>query len=260
MAVVSGDIVFYGSADMRESDVGAQGGAIDLTTRVIFDSSTLANDPGDGAADGTLSVLSNSAADTSMDVNVSGRNAAGSLIGELIPLSGVTEVNGNTVFERIMKITVPAHQGTITVQDSIDVLLVDIESGVLQLRRPFYDVSADVEGGSARTYYEKIFIKNENSTLALLAAQVSESGDPTGKITFDLESAVDGSNTSTNRQTAPAGGGMQGSFDSADKSLDADTDLGAGEAISVWLLLSLAAGDAAQKNTYTLSISGNSLA
>jgi len=260
MSVTSSDIVVYGSANMQESDSGTQGGTIDTTTRVIFDSSTIANDPGPGA----ISVSGFGTADTG-NIRVTGRNSAGSIISEDIELlANKVQKNGNSTFERILKcvVTSGSPTGTVRVLDTdTNTTLVDIETGVTTVRRPFYNVSAEASGGSSRDYYEKVFIKNNNATNALLSAQISENADPTGYITFDLDANVDGSTTSTNRRTAPAASGMQGSptFDSNTKSLNNDTDLDTEEAIGVWLKLTLAAGTAATKSTYTLTVSGSTI-
>lgn len=259
MSVASTDIIIYGSANMQETDSGTQGGSIDVTTRVIFDSATLANDPGPGV----VSVSGFGLMDTG-NMTVYGRNAAGSLISEVIAISGVQQ-NGSTSFERILKcvITDGAPTGTVRIVNQNTTLL-DMETTVLTVRRPFYDVSADVSGGDSRDYYEKVFIKNNHATNALLSARIQETehtGDPSNVVTFDIDTNVDGSTTSTNRRTAPAASGMQGSptFDSDPDDLDSDTDLGAGEAIGVWMELTLSAGLAAAKTTYSLTASGSTI-
>ena len=126
---------------------------------------------------------------------------------------------------------------------------------MLEVRRPFYNVSADVSGGSSRDFYEKLFVKNNNATNSLLAAIVQENADPGGNITFDLEDAVDDNNsTATRIDTAPTG--MLGSFDSNDKNVPG-TDLAAASAIGVWIKLTLAAGTAAAKSTWTMRTTGS---
>jgi hypothetical protein len=161
-------------------------------------------------------------------------------------------------FQTILKIVVSAaHDGTITVRKATgDTTIVAIETGVLTILRPFYNVSSDVSGGSTRNFYEKIFFQNNHGTLSLLSAVVSETTDTQGVITFDLEDAVNDNNSVASRlDTAPTG--MLGSFDSSAKNVPG-TDLAAGSRIGVWLKLTLTASAAAILDTYTIRIAGSS--
>lgn len=254
MSVAATDLVWYGSANMPESDSGSAGGAIDTAVRVVPDSASLFNTLND-----TVEILSSDAGDTTQTVTVTGRNAAGSVVTDPISLSGTTPVSGAVTFERIEKIVVnAAHTGTITVRKATgDTLIVDIESGVLTIRRPFINVAADVAGGSARTYYEKIFCKNKHATLSLLGASLSESSDSEAQFEFAVEDAVNDNGTATDRTTPPAGITGDG-FSSTAKSIPG-TDLAAGSQIGVWLKLSLPAGDPATKAVYGLQIAGTSI-
>ncbi|MGE4190744.1 MAG: hypothetical protein AB7G12_12710 [Thermoanaerobaculia bacterium] len=252
MSVEAADLVVYGSADMRESDTGAQGGAIDETTRVVFDSSSLANTLND-----TVDVVSSNAGDTTQTVTVTGRSASGSIVTEELELNGTTTVNGSVEFERILKVVIDAsHAGTVTLtKNTGGSTVVAIETGVLEVRRPFYNVSADVSGGSSRDFYEKVFVKNNDTVNALLACTISEQADPESQITFAVEDAQDDNGTSTNRITAPAGITGDG-FSGSAKTIPG-TDLAPESAIGVWLKLTLPAGDPATKTTYTLRAAGS---
>lgn len=260
MPVTASDIKVYGAANHAENDSSTQGGAIDTTVVMIFDDSALANTLND-----TLDIVSSDAADTTQTVTITGRNSAGSIVSETLNLNGTTTVNGATTFERILKIVCSAsHAGDISIKKNTGGTTVGTLLGTtnapggtaeLTLRRPFYNVSADVAGGSSRDYYEKCFIKNNNTTNALLSAQVAESADPSGNITFDLEDAVNDINSTASRlNTAPTG--MLGTFDNTTKSVPG-TDLGAGAAIGMWLKLTLAAGAAASKTTWTVQVTGS---
>lgn len=125
---------------------------------------------------------------------------------------------------------------------------------ILEVRRAFYNAAADVSGGSARDYYEKVFIKNIHATLALTAATIAEQADPSGKIAFALETTLDGSGTSADRRTAPASG--VSAFDNTTKNVANSQNHSPGAAQGIWLKLTLAAGDAAQKTSYTLREQG----
>lgn len=269
MSVVDSDIKVYGAANIPESDTGTVGGAIDTSVRYVFDDSALVNDPTNSGGDGTVKITSSNGTDVSQTVTIYGRDSGGSIVSEALALTGTGIVVGSQVFERILKVVIDsAHAGTVTLSDSangaaIGNTIVDIESGVLTLRTPFYNVAADVSGGSARDFYEKVFVKNTNGVNSLLSMSVAESADPTTNVTFALEDAVDDSNTATNRVTAPTGTDLGASgFDSATKSLATETDastadLAAGSAIGVWLKLSLAAGTAATKSTWTMGVTGS---
>jgi len=250
MPITAADIKFYGSAVMAELDTTPnQGGAIATSIKMLFiDISTTDN----------VTIISSAAGDTTQTVTIFGRDASGAIVSEALSLNGVSRVVGAQLFERILKVVInAAHTGTVTVTRDNGPTYTEIASmptGILQVRRPFYNVSADVDGGSTRTFYEKIFIKNEHATSALLNAVIQELSDPTGNITFDLETPVDGTNTSSNRITTPVSG-MLGSFDNNNKSVPG-TNLAAGSAIGVWLLLTLPDGSAPAKSTYTFRVNG----
>lgn len=125
---------------------------------------------------------------------------------------------------------------------------------VTAVRRIFYDASADPPGGSAKTYYEKIFAKNTDGSLALATAQVKLISDTGSDVSFGLATAQNDSGTNgggNNRQVAPAGI----SFATSDQ-LVPGTDMLAGAYIGVWLKLSLSAGQASQKSILTMRLDG----
>ncbi len=250
MSITSADIVFNASANMPENNTGTSGGGVDVGSRVIFS---------DIPATDNVSVISSSVADNTQTVTVYGRDASGTIVNEVLSLNGTSRVTGSQLFERILKVVISAaHAGTVTLARDNGPTYTGItamESGILEIRRLFYDASSDIAGGSTRNFYEKIFIRNNHSTLALNSAVIKEQADPSGFITFDLEDAKDDNNSVANRLSAPAG--MLGSFTNADKNVPT-TSLGPGESIGVWLKLTLAAGESAAKNTYTIRITGTS--
>lgn len=251
MPVQPSEIIAYGSATMPEDDTTTNiGGGIDVTTRVVFT---------DIPSTGNVVVYSTDGGDTTQTVTVTGRDASGQIVSESLGLNGTTPVAGTQQFERILKIVLSAAAtGTVYVEDNVSptTVLAALEPGVTQVRRIFYNASADAAGGSVKKYYEKVFIKNTNATLALLSATIAEQADPSGKIAFALESTLNGTDTNgtgNNRLVAPAGY----TFDNTTKSV-AGGDLTPGDAQGVWLELTLNPGDAAQKTTYTLRTSGRS--
>lgn len=248
MSVLATDIIIYASASMPEDDVTTSGGAIDTTCKLLFT---------DIAATDTVKLQSTSAGDT-MNVTITGRDNSGAIVSEVKALTGVTLTTATTqTFERILKIvcaSTPA--GTVTVTRTTGgttIATIEGASGITSVRRLYYNSSADASGGATRNYYEKGFIKNTNATFALLSATVAQQSDPTGLVSFDLESAVSGTNSVANRLAAPSG--MLGTFDDSTKNVPG-TNLAAGIAIGIWFKLILAAGASAAKSTYTVRTAG----
>ena len=124
---------------------------------------------------------------------------------------------------------------------------------IITTRRVFFGVAADVAGGSARNFYNKIFIRNNHGSLTLTGAQLAET-DPSGKLTFGLAGTLNDTATTTNRITAP--GGI--TFNSSIKNVANSQNHTSAASQGVWLNLTLAAGDAAQDTTYTLTETGQS--
>lgn len=252
MSVTSAELLVYGSADMDVLGDGTTiGGAVTTSTIVVPTSASLFN----ALSDSKVDVVSSNTGDNSQTLTVTGRSDAGSFVLEVISLNGTTLVNGTLTYNRLEKavlsatcvgtITVTAHTGGTTI--------FTMAPGVTTMVRPFYNVSADVSGGSQRIYYEKLFFKNTDSTNALLAAQVSLSANPTGDISFwVVTSGVNDTGTTTNRQTAPSGSTFSGTQQGT-----ATTDLAAGAAQGVWFALTLAAGTAATVSTFTPELAGS---
>lgn len=134
----------------------------------------------------------------------------------------------------------------------------DVKVGIC--RRLFYDAAADAPGGSERTFKEKFFIKNIHATKDLTNAKMAEgTGGAVDDITFDIEETEDGTDaTGANTRLDWTGGSY--TFDSSQKSLGDSGDgiLQAGNANGVWMELTLAAGAAAAKSFYPVSITGQS--
>lgn len=210
-------------------------------------------------ANSALEVVSSSASDTTPTVTVRCRNAAGSIVTQTVTLTGTTAValSGNGTVERILKVELSAAAvGTVTVRNSgAGTTWGTVPIGERGFSAIFREGSSSTS--STITYYAKFFWKNTNATNALLGASVSESADPTGLVDHGLETSVGGSNTATNRQTAP---GTTTAFASTAVTLATATgtaDLGATLAIGVWLRLSLAQNNAAIRSTYTSALSGS---
>lgn len=275
MSVTSADITIYGAENMVEADTGVVGGQIDRTIKILD------QDMGDIGGDDTLEMLSDEVSDA-LTVTVTGRDAAGIIQTDVFTIAGTSVVTGATgiAFERILKMVtsgITQHLGVITVREASGNVTLDTIEGtatapgglaLVEVRRPFYDAVAAAENAGAddKFLYEKVFIANSHATLALTTAQVTLTVDGTASniMDFDLEVAVEGSNTSTDRVTEPAASGMLGSptWNDTAKSIPGNNlgpISGAAEYIGVWLRMQLDDGLAAENVSMTLRTTGNSI-
>lgn len=129
--------------------------------------------------------------------------------------------------------------------------------------RPFYNVAADVSGGSQRTYYEKICAYNNHASLDLTTATITElntAGTLFAEVDYALETTLGATTTSTNRITVPASGigAFQTASNVAENVANAQ-NLSFTNFQGVWLRLTLAAGALAQNKTYELQLKGQSV-
>lgn len=158
--------------------------------------------------------------------------------------------------------TVPDNTSTYDVHQG---MLFDLlPTKITEVRRPFYNVAADIPGGSTRIYYEKVFAVNMDTVLALTVASIIKQVDPSaGTLDFALCTALNDTTTAANRQTAPSG---IGSFSSgaapqtiavpAPQNLPQGATPNAAGAQGIWLRLTLAAGTAPTKTSETTRITG----
>lgn len=133
---------------------------------------------------------------------------------------------------------------------------------VTSITRPFATIAADVAGGASRTFYEKIFCLNQDTTTALSSAAVIKQTDPAGggTLNFALTTALNDTATAANRQTLPTG---IGSFSSgaAPQSIAAANNLPSGNtaasAQGAWLQFVLPAGTAATNTSFLMRGTGS---
>jgi hypothetical protein len=252
MSIVASDLVAYAAANMPEDESSTVGGAIDATKRVTFT---------DIAANDTIEALSSAAGDTTQNLTVVGRNAAGATVTETKQLTGTTPISFSTLgtIERVQKATLDADcTGTVTVRRATGPVTVSTippaERGFLRM---FINAFSDV---APKNYYMKFFWKNNHGSLALLNALVQQSADPTGLVTHLIANAVNDTATSANRLTAPSAANTLDPdvFDDTDKAVPG-TDLAAAAKIGTWLKLALGASQAPIKSTYTSQLSGQSV-
>jgi hypothetical protein len=270
MPVEASDIIVYGSTNMPEGDTSTSGGGINRTIKI------LSQDMSDiGGAD-TLDIVSDNAGDTTQEVVITGRDASGIIITDTYSLNGTTPVAGTETFSRILKIVVDgSYTGTLTVsENSGSVELTTLEgtadapggTAVLQVKRPFYNAVAEPSTGSAKVFYEKVFIANTNESLALLNAAIELTDDGSGdNVDFDLDATVNGISSVSNRLTEPSDAATLGdpTWNDSLKNVPGgnlgDRTTGTSDRIGVWMRLSLAAGQAPANTSITFSVTGSSI-
>jgi len=205
---------------------------------------------------GQLEIVSSNVADTAQTATLTYRDSAGVIQTNAKTMNGTTAVAFTpTNVERVLKIVLSAAAvGIVTLQKfGAGTVQVAMAAGVTTARRLFYDSSAEAAGGAQRDYYDKVFIKNEHASLAVTVAQILQGADPSGNVTFAVALAKDDTVQTANRLTAPP----TITFDDTPKAVPTN-QVGAAEAIAVWLKFTLAAGAAAAKTSYTPQLTGKS--
>lgn len=140
--------------------------------------------------------------------------------------------------------------------------------------RAFATSAADAPTGSSRTFYEKIFVVNNNTATALTSAQIEIASDTPslpGSAVLDIAlcKALNDTQTDTNRQTLPTNGDAsaltfvtQPSFVSViagSGQLPSGAVSNAAGAQGVWLRLTLPAGTAPYKGSPDLRTQGTTV-
>lgn len=256
MAISSTDLIFYSSANPTTSDSGTSGGAVDRDMRVIFT---------DISAADTVEILSSAAGDTTQTVTITGRRADGVIVSDPLALNGTTVVTSTETFERILKVVMSADAvGVVTVRKQSDnVTIGQIPVGERGFLRMFYDATAYASGSGSGTklLYQKIFLCNVHTSLALLNAVIELTSDPSSVVTFRLEDAVNDNNSSANRLTEPTGLDAN-SWDDTAKSVPGgylgDATTSTKDEIGVWVRLSLTEGLAPSEGSFVLTVTGSS--
>ena len=133
--------------------------------------------------------------------------------------------------------------------------------------RMFSTSAADMPAGAQRTYYEKVFVVNNNTATTLTAAQIEVASETPGMpagalLDLALTTALNDAGTVANRQTAPSSG--LGAFVTqpaftvvpSPGNLPSGTAPNAAGAQGLWLRLTLPAGAAAYKGSADLRTQG----
>ncbi|HUN49986.1 MAG TPA: hypothetical protein VMU42_02665 [Candidatus Sulfotelmatobacter sp.] len=160
--------------------------------------------------------------------------------------------------------------GSATTYDVAEGMLCEIAPNpVSAVIRVGATIAADVAGGAGRSYYEKIFTVNNNTTTALTAAAIALQAESpalpgSAALAIALCNALDDSGSVANRQTAPASGITAFTSGAPPQSIGvpAPGNLPAGAAPNaagaqgIWINWNLSAGTAAYKGTATLRTQG----
>lgn len=243
MPIEASELIKYLPLNRPESDTATAGGDRDSAARPLDSQLT---------ASSVIAVVSDGA-DT-RDVTVEGRDAAGNVVTEAITLNGTTEAVGSQTFERILNITLSASDAsrTVTVRQGSGGTTRHTFNPTETNAAILFQRSASE--ASITTRYELEYWENTDSEgLALQNATVELTADPGAKIQIGVHTAVGNAGTITNRETAP--GGVSFVDDGVQQNVPGGS-LAANAYIGVWIQLTLAADDAAQRQSYTTQIAG----
>ncbi len=217
----TGNLAFYGSQLMQANSTGLIGGAIDLSQSVNFRSPTIALNVND-----RVRVVSTSAADTGIAVNLIGRGTAGVLQSEAISLNGLVSGTGLLTYSHILRSFIPLHTGEVTVSrlgDSSGIFV--FPSGATGVNRLLSRAKQN------ELSYDKIFLKNIGQSSAALNVFVAETLNPSGSCAFAIATGKGDNETIANYNVAPTG---CSTFSNASKFIPT-TYLRTGEAIGIWV-------------------------
>jgi hypothetical protein len=247
VSVSASDIVLYHAATQSDVDATPVGGAIDTLRRPDFTQVT---------AGDTVEAVSSNAGDTTQTLTIEARKADGTVVSETKTLTGTTAVVFSTIaaVDRILKAELSASTtGSITVRkNSAGATYRVIPAGERGFSAMHRKGTSSTSG--AVDFYAKIFWKNTNGSNALLSAQVSESADPTGLVTFALAN----SGQRLRHRDEPSDRARLGDVRSTTprRTSPAPTSPPAPRSAS-GLKLSLAQNNAAIRSTYTPQIAGS---
>jgi len=247
MSVVNTDLVIYTASNMPENNTSIVGGDINSGIRASFD---------DPSSASLVIIYSSSGTDTSQNLTLTGRTAAGTIISESLALNGTSNVASTYTYGRILKATLDAIAvGNITVSGSTVNKITDIPVGESGFRRPFYDATASIT--TSKTYYEKVFIKNNSTSSDLTDAKVIEvNSGLAANISFGLEDTKKSNQTIANRETVPTG--ITGGFGAGPSGI-MNNLLSTGDYQGVWLKLSVDANEASINSFYEVQVSGTTV-
>ena len=246
MPITTSELVKYLAASRPEDDVSLSGGAVDLLAHSLVTQM---------AATDNLEAVSDNAADT-MNLSIYGRTAAGARVDETRAMNGTTVVSFTTnTLERFLRAQLAsAPAGNITIRRAgAGATVAVINAGQRYANIHFIDAASE-SGITVR--YEKEFWKNEDPSITLNAAKLQLTADPDAVIEIGMEATKNGTGSVANRKTAP--GGVSFVDDAIDINLPGNT-LEAGSVIGLWIKMTLGAGAAALKSSFTTQLAGTTI-
>lgn len=258
MPIVTADLKGFSSLNMPENNTGISGGGIDTASKFNM-TQMAANDTVEVASDATESIA----------ITVEGRNAAGAIVSEAINIVTLnTFVAGTITFERIMKVTAPAHLGTITVRRVTGaVLICTLEDAAVQgfvvditkVIMLFFDAASEA---GAIDVSEKVFMRNDHATLTLNNALLSQTSDPSGLLSIGVAVSKGDTNFIATRKTVIPAGHMTatGLIAATGTTEPVPTNiLASAENIGIWIQMALGASNAAVRDVYDMKLEGTTV-
>ena len=244
-SIIASELIAYLCANLPEEDVSPGGGGIDATD--IVSMSQL-------AAPDKVAFTSDTVGDV-RTVTITGRDATGVMVSEVVNLNGTTRVVSANIYDRIAKVVLSAGDAnkvvTMTRNDvGTYTSLCILGKNIVHARMLFINA---ISGPSPVTRYAKMFWRNTNPTLTLLSAQMTLTADPQAVTQMGCATSLNDTDSIANRLAAPAGI----TFVGVNVSQNLPTGLlPSGSQVGVWISQSLAAGNAAFKNTFTTQLVG----
>lgn len=262
------DLQLFLSQNHPETDSGTAGGAIDLTMRPMIRTGADLINSGDGDL---IDLVSDSASDT-QQCYLGGIDPDGAWVSETVTLAGLSHVQSvNTYMDlRIVRLA-SAAVGEVTVAayaSGSPVAIFAIPATERGRACLFPRSQGAAAGGGTSYFYAKLFLRNCNGADAFQAVKVWLSEDEDGEYTMDLEmsggaTVTGGSETTTNRRTAPTTGGSYSWGEHASEGAahavgdDEDGNLTGEEAQGIWVRRAIAEdGTAEAEVNWAISWSG----
>lgn len=201
-----------------------------------------------GSADRVILSVAASATDNAYNGLVF-RLTAGTGVGTIAKVLDYDGTTRTAVLDKLVTV-----DGASQYRLSPGVVISRLPHEIMAVRRPFYNLTAAPPSGVDRVYYEKFFWRND-SLEVLQAPEIKELANPSGKVTFGLEL---GNASVANRLTAPLIPNM--TFGRLPQALpSASPDLASGQAVGVWLSMSVQAGQSPIRSSYQSGISGQTV-
>jgi hypothetical protein len=253
MSILSTELICYAATSRPTDDVSTTGGAIDATVRPVFTQFSA----------GAKLSLTSSGADV-RNVTITGRDATGAFISEVVALTGAVEVLSVNTYERILIVNIAtSNANTVTLkQGSAGTTIGTIPANEVGVTAMFINAASSPGGSVVR--YEKLFWKNTNGSLTLTSSTISLTTDSPDDAShdnfFSVETSVNDTDTVANRLTVPTNISAWTDLNGiVTVPSGGNGNLAAGSRIGVWIRNTLTANATAVKGTFTTQLAGNTI-